>query len=95
VLCPAVKVESSIAELGMTTAITTLVVALVLSRLDYGNGIVMAYKVIHGLKRVTWVRSFMCLIYRVGVVTWSCHPSNYPLLAAEHLRSLLLRQLLI
>jgi len=45
------------------------------------------------LHSVTWVRSSVYLIYWVGVVStlpvliaWSCHHSNYPLLAAEHLR---------
>jgi len=43
-----------------------------------------------GLHCVTWVHSFVCLIYRVGIVAalpaiiiWSCHPLNYPLLAVE------------
>jgi len=51
-----------------------------------------------GLHRVTLVCSSVCLIYRVSVVSalaaliaWSCHHSNHPLLAAEHLRLLLLR----
>jgi len=50
--------------------------------------------------RVTWVRSSMCPIYRVRVVSalpaliaWSCHHSNCPLLAVEHLRLLLLWQI--
>jgi len=50
-----------------------------------------------GLHLVTWVRSFMCLICRVGVVSalpapiaWSCRHSNCLLLAVEHLMLLLL-----
>jgi len=53
---------------------------------------------LHGTAHhVIWVRSSVCPIYRVGVVfalpalvTWSCHHSNCPLLAAEHFRLLLL-----
>jgi len=50
-----------------------------------------------GLLHVTWVRSFECLICRVGVVTalpapiaWSCRQSHCLLLAVEHLMLLLL-----
>jgi len=50
-----------------------------------------------GLHHVTWVRSSVCLICLVGVVSalpapiaWSCRHSNCLLLAAEHLMLLLL-----
>jgi len=119
-----------------SAAFQTLVVALVLLRLDYGNGVLHLPTLyadsmrLHGwsfsyvvptyldetgyasslrslcwlikffmeLYRVTWVRSSVCPIYRIDVVstlplliTWSCHHSNCPLLAVEHLRLLLLR----
>jgi len=121
-----------------TATFQTLVVALVLSRLNYGNGAliglptylvrrlqsvlnasarvifqlhwlciperiqfkiaVLKYEVLHGTApRYTWVRSSVCLICRVGVVSalpapiaWSCCHSNCLLLAVKHLMLLLL-----
>ena len=54
---------------------------------------VLRYKVlqgIEGLRHVIWVRSSVCLIYRVGVLSvlpaqlvWSCRHSKIVLLAVE------------
>jgi len=56
---------------------------------------VLAYKVLHGTAP-RYFRLSVGLIITVvsalpALIAWSCHNSNYPLLTAKHLRSLLLR----
>jgi len=61
---------------------------------------VLAHPVLDETARVTWVRSSVCPIYRVGVVSGRSASTDHLVvpsfklstLAAEHLRSLLLRR---
>jgi len=77
-----------------TTCITDALASLhwlrVPERIWFKIGVLASFS-LYGLHRVAWVRSSVCPIYRIGVVsalpaliTWPCHHSNCPLLAVEH-----------